>query len=486
MLVDIILYLLTIIQDLYRQNCWLIQFICRYIPLKQWAFDDSHSPEYQKFKTDELPKIKIHHHEWDWRLLIPYFEHRYHMKIKPVTRRKECDIPDDCTCPFCNAPKPYLYRNNGKKGQIKCKVCDTNFSPQENRFSKLTTLRCPHCNHALSRKKDRKHFIIHKCVNPKCPYYLHNLKKVDKEHLEKDFGKNEYKLHYIYREFTVDFFKMDLSSLPKNASSLKFSKFDSHIMSLCLTLHVNLGLSLRKSAQALKDLYNISISHQQIANYCKTAAICIKPFVDNYDYKAGDTYTADETYIKIRGVKAYIWFIMDAAKRSIIGYQVSDNRGVGPCILAMRMAFRHLKQLPEKFRFIADGYSAYPLAAQQFFREFGDAFKFDITQVIGLTNDDAVSKEFRPFKQMIERLNRTYKVSYRSTNGFDNIEGANYDLALWVAYYNFLRPHKHAGNKVLNEVDGLKGADNMPGKWQLLIFLGQQTMLNLQNQTTTA
>ena len=69
---------------------------------------------------------------------------------------------------------------------------------------------------------------------------------------------------------------------------------------------------------------------------------------------------------------------------------------------------------------------------------------------------------------------------------FDNIEGANYDLALWVAYYNFLRPHKHAGNKVLNEVDGLKGADNMPGKWQLLIFLGQQTMLNLQNQTTTA
>ena len=483
---DIILYLLTTIQDLYRQNCWLIQFICRYIPLKQWAFDDSHSPEYQKFKTDELPKIEYLHHEWDWRLLIPYFEHRYHIKIKPIARRKECNIPDDCTCPFCNAPKPYLYSNNGDKGQILCKVCETTFSPQENRFSKMITLRCPYCNHSLAHKKDRKHFIVHKCVNPKCPYYLHNLKKVDKEHLEKDYGKNEYKLHYIYREFTVDFFKMDLKFLPKNTSSLKFSKFDAQIMSLCLTLHVNLGLSLRKSAQALKDLYNISISHQQIANYCKTAAICIKPFVDNYDYGAGDTLTADETYIKIRGVKAYIWFIMDAAKRSIIGYQVSDNRGVGPCILAMRMAFRHFKELPKNFRFIADGYSAYPLAAQQFFREFGNAFKFDITQVIGLTNDDAVSKEFRPFKQMIERLNRTYKASYRSTNGFDNIEGANYDLALWVAYYNFLRPHKHAGNKVLNEVDLLKGVDNMPGKWQLLIVLGQQTILNLQSQTTTA
>ena len=251
-------------------------------------------------------------------------------------------------------------------------------------------------------------------------------------------------------------------------------------MSLCLTLHVNLGLSLRKTKQALKDLYNINISHQTIANYCKTAAICVKPFVDNYDYGVDKTFTADETYIKIRGIKSYIWFIMDAAKRSIIGYQVSNNRGVGPCILAMRMAFKHLKEIPKDFKFIADGYSAYPLAAQQFFRESKGKINFDITRVIGLTNDDEVSTEFRPFKQMIERLNRTYKASYRTTNGFDNIDGANYDLALWVAYYNFLRPHKHNKYKVLNKVNELSNANNMPGKWQLLIYLGQQTILNLQ------
>lgn len=146
----------------------------------------------------------------------------------------------------------------------------------------------------------------------------------------------------------------------------------------------------------------------------------------------------------------------------------------------MRMAFRHLAELPENFQFIADGYSAYPLAAMEFARKFKNNFKFSITQVIGLTNDDEVSKEFRPYKQMIERLNRTYKASYRTTNGFDNYEGANYDLALWVAYYNFLRPHKHKQYQVLNQVDMLNQADNMPGKWQLLIFLGQQTILNLQ------
>ena len=154
-----------------------------------------------------------------------------------------------------------------------------------------------------------------------------------------------------------------------------------------------------------------------------------------------------ETYIKIRGIKGYIWFIMDAVSRSILGYQVSDNRGVGPYILAMCMAFRGFKdKLPENFKFIADGYSAYLLAAQQFFIKKGNAFKFDITQVIGLTNDDAVSAEFRPFKQLVERLNRTFKASYRVKCGFDNFDGAGYDIALWVAYYNFLRPHSVLGS----------------------------------------
>ena len=233
------------------------------------------------------------------------------------------------------------------------------------------SLKCLYCSHALARKKDRKHFILHKCINPKCSYYLHNLKKVDKTDLDEDYGKNKYKLYYIYREFTINFFKMDITTLPKNASSLKFSKNNAYIMSLCLSCRINLGLSLRKTAQAMNDIHGVSISHQMVANYCKTASICIKPFVDTYPYEKGSVMVGDETYIKVRGVKGYIWLIINAATRT-----------------------------------------------------------------------DAVSTEFRPYKQMIERLNRIYKASYRSINGFDNYDGANYNLALWVAYYNFLRPHK--------------------------------------------
>ena len=475
---NIILYLLNFIQYQHQQICWLLNFICRYIPLKQWAFDDSHSPKYQKFKIDQLPIIKPFIKQ-DWQFLLEYYKWKYGKTVKPVQRRNGKSIPEDTICPLCGAPHHYLYDNNGGNGQYQCKVCGQTFITGENITTPMRFL-CPHCNHCLEAKKHRKHFIVHKCVNLKCPYYLRNLSRVPKDERDDKSSISKYKLHYIYRQFTIDFFAMDLNSLPKNASSLKFSKHNSHIMSLCLTMHINLGLSLRKTKQALKDLYNIDISHQQIANYCKTAAICVKPFVDNYNYEKSSVFTADETYIKVRGVKAYIWFIMDAASRSILGYQVSDNRAVGPCILAMRQAFKGLEKLPEKFKFIADGYSAYPLAAMEFFNKLGANFKFDITQVIGLTNDDEVSKEYRPYKQMIERLNRTYKSSYRPTNGFDNYDGANYDLALWVAYYNFLRPHQHNKYQVLNKVEMLENADNMPAKWQLLIYLGQQTILNLQ------
>lgn len=467
---NIIHYLIVYNQYLLKIISFLLQFISKFIPLKQMVFDDSHSPKYQKFKTDRLPIIKKFEKQ-DYTFLLEYYRWKYGKETKPVKRRKESCIPEHTVCPRCGAPHEYLYDNNGGKGECLCKVCALTFVTGQ----KATSLQllCPHCRHMLVRKKDRKHFVIHKCVNKRCSYYRDNLKKLPKD-LPKE-QRHLYKLHYVYREFVVDFFKMDMNSLPKHASSLKFRKQSAHIMGLCLTYSVNLGLSLRKTALAMKEIHGVDISHTMVANYCKTAACVIKPFVDHYDYDRSNTFVADETYIKVKGLKGYIWFVMDAVSRSIIGYRLSDNRGVGACILAMRMAFGKIKELPQNFRFIADGYSAYPLAAQQFALREEEPLDFDVTQVIGLKNDDAVSAEHRPFKQMIERLNRTYKASYRQTCGFDNFDGANYSLALWVAYYNFLRPHSLRGaRKPLNSIPLLKNASLMPDKWQLLIFLGQK------------
>lgn len=149
--------LFTSIHQIPTQNNWSAFKFHLHIPLKQWAFDDSHSPKYQKFKIDKLPRIISYEQDWKWNDLIPYYKKRYGKTIKPTFRRVECDIPDDCTCPICNAPKPYLSWNDGKKkSQIRCKVCLNLHSPSEdNRFSKSNKLRCPHCSNILVPKKNR-------------------------------------------------------------------------------------------------------------------------------------------------------------------------------------------------------------------------------------------------------------------------------------------------------------------------------------------
>jgi transposase-like protein len=217
-----------------------------------------------------------------------------------------------------------------------------------------------------------------------------------------------------------------------------------------------------------------------VAKYAHSAAAVIKPFVVNFPYERSNTLIGDETYIKVRGARAFVWFVIDAVSRSVIGFRVSASRAVGDCILALRMAFGNTLKLSDDFKFIADGYSAYPLAAQQFELREENPLLFNITPVIGLTNVDAVSKEFRPFKQIVERLNRTFKASYRVSCGFDNFDGADYAVSLWVAYYNFLRPHMALGGKTLNRVHGFELADNMPAKWQILIRLGLDTILSIQ------
>lgn len=50
--------------------------------------------------------------------------------------------------------------------------------------------------------------------------------------------------------------------------------------------------------------------------------------------------------------------ILEAIKKSTLGYQASYIHDAGPCILTMRMAFNKFKEFPCKsLKFVADGYT---------------------------------------------------------------------------------------------------------------------------------
>lgn len=474
----IIPLLLAHIQELNKQILFLFNFIVKNIPLKFKDKDDSlFSPKYNKLKVDRLPKLFIPE-KLDYKVLLEKYFEQHNKPLKPIHHRGKNIVPDDVCCPRCNAPHNYIYDNTGGRGQFFCKVCDFHFN-NKNRFDNPLELRCPYCGDALTLIKHRKLFNVHKCQNNKCSYYNYNLNSLSSEQLEEyKTNPEKFKLHYLYREFKIDFFKVDLYSMPQNASSLQFRKFSPHIMGLCLTYMVNCGLSTRKTRDVMREVHGVKISHTQVASYATTAAYCIKPFVDSFDYKPTNYLAADETYTKVKGARRYVWFIMDAIKKSILGYRSSDSRDTSHCILAMRMAFDKFKEFPGKaLKFVADGYTAYKLAEQQFKLRNMD---FDVTQVIGLTNDDPVSTEYRWLKQIIERLNRTFKFSYKVSNGYGSDTGANTDLVLFVAYYNFLRPHSYTYWQPLNSVPELEKIELMPAKWQVLIQLSQKLILSKQ------
>jgi transposase-like protein len=471
---SIISVLVAYNQFLLSQIHQLLLFIVKNIPLKSPKPDFS-SPKYNRFTIDKLPVVKTLD-KLNYKHLLNDYLSQHSKELKPVKYRGHNPVPSETTCPCCGAPHQYIYDNNGGRGQLLCKVCSFCFN--KDKFFD-TFLTCPYCGHALLFKRERKQFNVHFCRNDNCEFYKHSLKSLSSEDTQEyKLHPERFKLRYYYREFTVDFFKMDLHSMPKGSVNLTFRNFSPHIMGLCLTYNVNLGLSTRATARALWEIHQVKISHVMISNYAKTAAALVKPFVDSYDYKPTNYLAADETYTKVKGVRHYVWFVMDAIKKSILGYQISSTRDVGPCILTMRMAFSKFKDFPGKaLKFAADGYTAYKLAQQQFMLQGMD---FNLIQVIGLTNEDPVSTEYRWLKQIIERLNRTFKFSYQVTNGYGSGEGSNTHVALFVAYYNFLRPHSYTYWQPLNSVPELEALPNMPAKWQKLIELSQQLILSRQ------
>ena len=442
---------------------------------------DPKSPKYKRFSVDNPPIVREVQKQ-DYREIIRREKELFGKIIKPIKSRGGKTVPESVSCPYCDATHLYIYDNSGGKGQFLCKVCSSTFCIA-NTIIRPIALYCPYCHRLLDKIKERKGFIVHRCQNMKCPFYLHSLASLSEgERSEYQHHPYRFKLRYIYREFITDFFAMDLKSMPAGSVNFNFRKFSPHILGLCLTYVVNCGLSMRKTQEVLREVHGVLISHSMVARYVRTASAIVAPFVQDFDYKPTNFLAGDETYTKVKGFKHYVWFVMDVIKKSIIGYAVSSERTLEPCMLAMRRAFSRFREFPGmSLKFIADGYMIYKLAQLQFAMH---GMAFPLTQVIGLTNEDPVSTEFRWLKQVIERLNRTFKFSYRVTCGYGSVSGADSHVAVFVAFYNFLRPHPYNYWRPLNQIPELDRCSNMPAKWQKLIELSQVHLLNLQTQAS--
>jgi len=366
------------------------------------AYDEPLDKPYRKLQVDEMPKIEIPE-KYRYQDLLDAYLLEHGKPLNPVKRHQnsKARVPDTMQCPRCGAPYTYLYDNTGGRGQFKCKVCACCFNYQ-NVYSKAAILKCPHCNKTLDPIKERKDYDIFKCRNNDCPFYQRNLAAMSPaEKMRFRAEPHLFKVRYIYRQFHFDYKPLAASSpvLPK--VDLAKIHVSPHTLGLILTYHVNYGLSARRTAGLMRDVHGLSISHQSILNYADAVAKMVKPFVDHFPYELSDQFCGDETYIRVGGRWHYLFFFFDAVKKIILSYPVFPHRDTLSAIKALDEVLMKFKSLPDDLTFVVDGNPIY-LLAQHFFAQHG--IHFDVLRVIGLTNEDPVSEEYRP-------LNRSLNVS---------------------------------------------------------------------------
>ena len=171
----------------------------------------------------------------------------------------------------------------------------------------------------------------------------------------------------------------------------------------------------------------------------------------------------------------YIFFYFDSIKKIVTSYRVFEKRDSLSSIKAAYSTLSKYAVLPESLKVISDGNPIYNVAVQ-YWCEHGLPFK--LFQVIGLTNLDETSKEYRSQKQIIERHNRTLKYYYRPKGGFTSLDNANSYMILFSTCFNFLRPNSSLDWKTPVELDELKD-EVSTGLWDNYLCWAQEAYDNL-------
>jgi transposase-like protein len=437
-------------------------------------------PHYRRFIVDPLPPRteppprKPPEPSLDWRTLLAKYEAENGRALPPVRRRSpHSHVPAGHTCDHCGAPSAYLYFNDGKKRtQLRCKVCH-GLSPVERCLRKTARARywCPHCGAALYRWKVQEHVTLYKCGNDHCPAYLNNLARLNPaEKKLRAERSSQFSVRYIYREY--HFCRNDLRLPAPQPACVDLTRIHSpdNVVGLVLTFHVSFGLSSRMTARILREVFQIPLSYQTVLNYCEAAAVYLHRFNLVHKGPSDALCAGDEVFIKIDAKRAYTFLFIGAESHKITSYHVARQRDTHNAIIAMNEVARTAPG--RNTHLVFDGLGAYPagvhfINAQRQQENRPAAFSF--TQVFGLENRDDLSAQWRPFKQLIERLNRTYRFHTRAASGFPSHNGALLLTVLFVTHYNFLRPHTSLYGDRPVHLDELDSIPTLQARWCKLL-----------------
>jgi putative transposase len=325
------------------------------------------------------------------------------------------------SCPKCkNKSKFYKYGKTPDGYQkYQCRSCCHQFAPDKpiSESSKLGSGKyppCPKCNKASFLHHDYQFYSNYRCGDKKCYHSFFESKPtaIPDASMSQLFGKTDFKR----------------------------MRYPAHII-LNVIAMFNLGnTSFRKIAFLMKLMHNVKLSHTTVSNWCHKFA----PYWHNISLELtpglnfnSDEWHADETVVKIKGVKHWIWFIVDSETRFVLGYHLSPLRDSD----AAFTAFNSVDDLGKPNAVVSDRLPSYIQAVKT-------VLGVKHIQVQDFTDDIS--------NNLIECFNKQFKAWYKTKNGFSSFNHANNLIYIFVFFFNFVRPHMALSGLTPAQVAGLE------------------------------
>lgn len=221
-------------------------------------------------------------------------------------------------------------------------------------------------------------------------------------------------------------------STPKPARITKM-KTDSRLIASAMGMYYG-GMALDAIQQQFRQDHDLDMSESNYWNWVVRFTKEAQRQCRHFHPHVGDTWVADETYMKLGKRTVYFWDIIDPKTNYILASHVSFSRGAREARVLMRKAAERAGRTPRAIR--TDKLKSYISAIE-------DEFGADTKHVQG-----------GPFKTLesgestaeIERFHRTLEQRTEVFQKYKDIESIKLLTQGWLINYNFFKQNEGCGN----------------------------------------
>ncbi|MBI3640680.1 MAG: DDE-type integrase/transposase/recombinase [Thaumarchaeota archaeon] len=214
------------------------------------------------------------------------------------------------------------------------------------------------------------------------------------------------------------------------------------------------GESLRNVQKFLR-LQGSDVSHVTIYKWIGKYTKLMQQYLDKIVPQVGDTWRADEVWVKVKGDLKYVFALMDDETRFWIAQEVADTKEQHDASSLFRKGKEVTQTKPKVI--ITDGLRSYAEAYQKEFWEIDRTKRTLHIKHIRLQGDMNNNK--------MERMNGEFRDREKVVRGIkkkDSVLIGGYQM-----YHNYLRPHMALDGKTPSEKCGIEiQGDN---KWLTII-----------------